>query len=136
MSAPDAMRFSLRVPNRTVFEVAAQKVFAVAENGAFGLLPRHADHVAPLVPSVLVVTGADGREYFFGVDHGLLVKHGPRVDVAARRAVRGEDLASLSETIEATFLEVDEAEREARTAMSRLEVGIVRQFAELRKPAA
>jgi hypothetical protein len=31
---------------------------------------------------------------------------------------------------------VDEAEREARTAMSRLEVGIVRQFAELRKPAA
>jgi F-type H+-transporting ATPase subunit epsilon len=136
VNAPDAMRLSLRVPTRTVFEVSAQKIFAVAENGAFGLLPRHADHVASLLPSVLVVTAADGREYFFGIDHGLLVKHGPRVDVVVQRAVRGEDLASLSATIEASFLEVDEAEREARTAMSRLEVGIVRQFAELRKPAA
>ncbi|HRO88729.1 MAG TPA: F0F1 ATP synthase subunit epsilon [Chiayiivirga sp.] len=136
MSAAGDMRLSLRVPTRTVFEASARSVFAVAENGAFGLLPRHADHVAPLVPSVLVVTGTDGREYFFGIDHGLLVKHGARVEVVVRRAVRGEDLASLSDTIDAALLEMDEAEREARTAMSRLEVGIVRQFAELRKPAA
>jgi len=134
MSAAASMQVSLRVPTGELFETAARQVFAVAENGAFGILPNHADHVAPLVPSVLVVTDLQGRDHFFGIDHGLLVKHGHSVGIAVRRAVRGEDLAGLSATIDATFLEVDEEEREARTAMSRLEIGMVRQFAELRKP--
>lgn len=128
------IEFSLRVPTGVLFESPARQVFAVAEDGAFGLLPNHADHVAPMVPSVLVVTDGKGREHFFGIDHGLLLKRDRRVEVVVRRAVRGKDLASLSETIESTFLEIDEEEREARTAMSRLEVGIVRQFAGLRKP--
>ncbi|MCC7461698.1 MAG: ATPase [Gammaproteobacteria bacterium] len=134
MSMATSMQVSLRVPTGALFEAAARQVYAVAENGACGLLPNHADHVAPLVPSVLVITGTDGREHFFGIDHGLLVKHGHRIEIVVHRAVRAEDLPGLSEMVESTFFELDEAEREARTAMSRLEVGIVRQFAELRKP--
>ena len=52
-----------------------------------------------------------------------------------RRGVRGESLDTLAATIESLFTQVDEAERSARTALSRLEVGIVRNFSELRKPA-
>lgn len=135
MSLAEHMRVSLRLPTRLLHEGAVLKLFAVAENGAFGMLPNHADHVSSLVPSVLVLTDADGKEHFFGIDHGLLVKHGHQVDIAVRRAVRGDSLDTLAESIDAMFSQVDEEERSARTAMSRLEVGIVRHFGQLRKPA-
>ena len=84
MSLAGHMHVSLRLPTRLLHEGAALKLFAVAENGAFGMLPNHADHVSSLVPSVLVLTDADGKEHFFGIDHGLLVKHGHQVDIAVR----------------------------------------------------
>lgn len=134
MSLAKSMQINLRLPTRTLFKGDARQVLAMAENGAFGLLPNHADHVAALVPSVLVLTDEQERELFFGIDHGLLVKRGHQVDIAVRRGVRGDSLATLAEAIESSFTEVDEAERRARTALSRLEVGIVRRFSELRKP--
>lgn len=135
MSLAEHMRVSLRLPTRLLFEGEVKSLQATAENGAFGILPNHADYVAPLVPSVLVLLGAEDKEYFFGIDHGLLVKRGHQVDIAVRRAVRGESLATLAETIGASFSQIDEDERSARTAMSRLEVGMVRHFSQLRKPA-
>lgn len=136
MSLADAMQVTLRLPTHTLFEGAAKQVFAVAENGAFGMLPNHIDFVTSLVPSVLILTTEDDREQFFGIDEGVLVKHGHRVDIAIRRGVQGEDLDTLNDTIQATFIEVDEEERVARSALSRLEAGIVRRFGELRKPSA
>lgn len=135
MNLPGTMQVSLRLPTRVLFTGPARKLYAVAESGAFGLLPGHADHVAALVPSVLVLTEPEGGELFFGIDHGLLVKHDHHVEVAVRRAVRGDSLEALSETVAAALHDVDEEERLARTALSRLETGIVRQFGALRKPA-
>ena len=135
MSLADSMQVALRLPTHTLFEGAARHLFAVAENGAFGMLPNHIDVVAALVPSVCILTTVDGTEQFFGIDEGVLVKHGHRVDIAVRRGVQGEDLDTLHETVQATFVEVDEEERVARSALSRLEAGIVRRFSELRKPA-
>lgn len=134
MSFADHMQVSLRLPTRLLHAGEALKLYAVAEDGAFALLPNHADHVAVLVPSVLILTLNQNEELFFGIDHGLLVKHGHQVDVAVRRAVQGEDLATLGELIATAFEDADEAERSARTALSRLELGIVRQFSELRRP--
>lgn len=134
MSAPTWMEVSVREPTQQVHAGRVCKINAVAQGGAFGLLPQHADHVAVLVPSVLVLTEADGRERFFGIDHGLLVKHGQQVDVAVRRVVPGDDLASLAETVATRFEQADEQEREARTALSRLESGILRHLGDLRKP--
>ena len=136
MSLADTMQIALRLPTRTLFEGSAQSLFAVAENGAFGVLPNHIDFVTALVPSVLVLTSADGTEQFFGIDEGVLVKKGHQVDIAIRRGVQGENLDSLNETIQASFVEVDEEERVARSALSRLEAGIVRRFGDLRKPRA
>lgn len=134
MSMSDRMHVSLRLPADVLHEGEARHVFAVAGNGAFGLLPNHADHVASLVPSVLVLTDMEGGEVFFGIDHGLLVKRGHRVEIAVRRGVRGESLDTLSSVVGSAFSEIDEVERRARTAMSRLELGIVRQLGGLQKP--
>ncbi|HNT37799.1 MAG TPA: F0F1 ATP synthase subunit epsilon [Rubrivivax sp.] len=134
MKLPAAMQVSVRLPTRLLYSGSARKLHAVAESGAFGLLPGHADHVAALVPSVLVVTDTAGSELFFGIDHGLLVKHDQQVDIAVRRGVRGDSLDALSAAVAASLHEVDEEERVARTALSRLETGIVRQFGALRKP--
>lgn len=134
MSKTALMQVNLRLPTRLLFSCEAGKVFAEAENGAFALLPKHTDFVTALLPSVLVITDAAGEEQYFGIDQGVLVKHGFEVDIAVRRGVQGDDLASLNETIQATFIEVDEDERVARTALSKLEAGIVRRFSDLRKP--
>ena len=134
MSQAEVMQVNLRLPTRWLFSCEAKKVSAEAENGAFAMLPNHTDFVTSLLPSVLVITDAAGAEQFFGIDQGVLVKHGHQVDIAVRRGVQGDDLDSLNETIQATFIEVDEDERVARTALSRLEAGIVRRFSDLRKP--
>lgn len=134
MSLADEMQVTLRLPTRTLFEGPATRLFAEAENGAFGMLPNHIDVVTALVPSVLILTLVDGRERIFGIDEGILVKKGHDVDIAIRRGVQGTDLASLRETVQESFVEMDEDERVARSALSRLEAGIVRRFADLQRP--
>lgn len=128
------MQVTLRLPARTLFQGTAVKLFTMAENGAFGILPKHIDFVTALIPGILVLTTESGFEQFFGIDEGVLVKRGHHVDIAIRRGVQDDNLDSLHDTIKATFLKVDEDEREARSALSRLEADIVRRFGDLRKP--
>jgi len=128
------MEVCLRLPTRVLYQGMARKLFAVAENGAFGMLPNHIDFVTSLIPSVLILTLGDGSEQIFGIDEGILVKKGHQVDIAIRRGVRGEDLGSLQESVRSNFVEVDEDERVARSALSRLEAGMVRRFADLQRP--
>ncbi|PFG10326.1 ATPase [Marinobacter sp. LV10MA510-1] len=134
MSLANVMTVTLRLPTRTLFEGRAQRLFATAVNGAFGMLPNHTDFVTALVPSVLILTDETGEELFFGIDEGLLVKTGHQVDIAIRRGVQGDSLDTLNDTIQTAFVEVDEEERVARSALSRLEANIVRRFGDLRKP--
>ncbi|WP_100640822.1 ATPase [Marinobacter salexigens] len=134
MSLSDSMQVTLRLPTQTLFKGQARQLFATAQNGAFGMLPNHTDFVTALVPSVLILTAEDGSERFFGIDEGVLMKKGHQVDIAIRRGVQGTDLDTLNETIQEAFVEVDEEERVARSALSRLEAGIVRRFGDLRKP--
>jgi F-type H+-transporting ATPase subunit epsilon len=134
MSLANVMTVTLRLPTRTLFEGRAQRLFATAVNGAFGMLPNHTDFVTALVPSVLILTDETGEELFFGIDEGLLVKTGHLVDIAIRRGVQGDSLDTLNDTIQTAFVEVDEEERVARSALSRLEANIVRRFGDLRKP--
>jgi len=134
MNVADAMRVTLRLPARTLYQGRAGRLFAVGENGAFGMLPNHIDFVTALVPSVLILTGTEGEEQFFGIDEGVLVKTGHEVQIAVRRGVHGDDLESLDQTVQALFVEIDEEERIARSALSRLEAGIVRRFGKLREP--
>lgn len=127
----DRMRLKLCLPTRTLHEEQVEKIVAEAPNGAFGMLPRHIDFVAALVPGILAVTLEGGREILFGVDEGILVKRGRDVMISVRNAVKGDDLASLRRTVEQEFLQLDERERTARAALARLEAGVVRRFIQL-----
>lgn len=134
MTLAAEMEVCLKLPTRVLYQGMTRKLFAVAENGAFGMLPNHIDFVTSLVPSVLILTLANGHEQIFGIDEGILVKKGHQVDIAIRRGVAGEDLDSLQESVRKNFIEVDEDERVARSALSRLEAGMVRRFADLQRP--
>ena len=131
----DRMDLKLCLPTRTLRQTAVAKIVAEAQNGAFGLLPRHIDYVAALVPGILSITLEDGQEIFFGIDEGILVKRGREVMISVRNAVKGEDLATLRQTVEREFLELDERERTARAALARLEAGVVRRFIRLEEQA-
>ncbi len=132
MSISPDMQVTLHLPTHTLFSGSATQLFAVAQNGSFGILPNHIDFVTALVPSVLTLQTSNGEEHVFGIDEGLLVKKGHVVDIAVRRGVMGDDLDTLRETVRETFVDMDENERIARSALSRLEANMVRSFAELR----
>lgn len=129
------MKLVVLVPEARLFDGAVAKVVAEATTGSFALLPRHADLVAPLVPGVLVYETAEGETGYFGVDEGLLVKCADEVSVAVRRAVGGRDLAELRRLVEEEYLALDEEERVARSALARLEAGVVRRMLELDRPS-
>jgi len=133
MSMASDMAVTLRLPTRTLFEGQATRMTAVAPNGAFGIWPNHADFVTVLVPSVMTLRLVDGSEEIFGLDEGLLVKKGHKVAVATLRGVHGDDLGSLQETVQTSFIQMDEEERQARSALSRLEADMVRRFTELQR---
>jgi F-type H+-transporting ATPase subunit epsilon len=129
----DVMDVALRLPTRMFHQGPAAKLVARAPNGSFGILPAHIDFVTALVPCVLILSEPEGREQVFGVDEGILVKHENRVDICVRRAVLGANLADLKAIVREKFIEIDEQERSARAAVSRLEADVVRRFAELKE---
>ncbi len=116
------------------FQVFAEKtgvsrIVAETRQGSFGLLPRRLDCVAALTPGILVYeTAADG-EVYVAVDEGVLVKSGPEVLVSVRRAMGGTDLARLRDAVKQEFLTIDEAERDVRLVMAKLETGFLRRLA-------
>jgi F-type H+-transporting ATPase subunit epsilon len=110
-----------------------RRIVAETGRGAFGILPRRLDCVAPLVPSILTYESESDGEVFVAVDEGILVKTGPRVTVSVRNAIGGADLGSLREAVEREFLNLDERERTVRTVLSKLESGLLHRFMELRR---
>lgn len=127
------MRLRLLTPTAALLDLAVAKVVAEAPNGLFCLLPRHVDFVAALVPGILYYTDASGTERLVAVDEGCLVKCGAEVLVSTINAVPGTDLAALQVTVADTFLELDEDERRARSALARLESGAIRRLVELER---
>lgn len=125
------MQLKLQTPTQVLLDVPAVKVVAEAQNGLFCLLPRHVDFVAALVPGILYYTTAAGEERLVAVDEGALVKCGAEVLVSTTNAVLGTDLTALQAMVAETFLELDDDERRARSALARLESGALRRLVEL-----
>jgi F-type H+-transporting ATPase subunit epsilon len=127
-----SLRLKVLVPGRVLLDVPVGKVRAVGTQGHFCLLPRHLDWVTLLRPGLLSYLDESTTERHLAVDSGTLVKCAGEIRVAVRRAVVGEDLASLRATLEAEFLRLDEQSRRTRDALVRLESGVVRRFVEMR----
>jgi F-type H+-transporting ATPase subunit epsilon len=124
------MKLRVLLPTRVLLDEEVTKVTAEAENGMFGILPRHVDFVTILVPGI-VSFEINGKEEFLAVDEGVLVKQGEHLLVSVRDAVRSESLGTLRQTINKQFLKLDEQERKARSVIARFEADFARRFLEM-----
>ena len=127
------MRLKLLTPIEVLVDETVAKINAEGPEGMFCLLPRHRDWVAALVPGIVGFVTLDGRETFVAVDQGVLVKCGDEVLLSVRRAVRDCDLACLRDVVETRFRYYDDQEKAARSAIARLEAGVIRRFLELQE---
>ncbi len=125
------MLLRILLPNEVFVEAKAVKVLAEAENGHFCLEPRHVDFVTVLVPGVLTYVESSGRFWYVAVDEGILVKCGREVRVSTYKAVRGDQLEILKDKLETEIRQLDESERATRSALARLEAGILRRYGRL-----
>ncbi len=122
------MKLAVLVPERIFLRARADKILAEAADGHFCLEPRHVDFIAALVPGVLTYRESGGRTWYVAVDEGILVKCGFEVRVSTFKAVRGDRLETLRQKVESEIRQLDESERATRSALARLEAGILRQY--------
>ncbi len=111
--------------------VDVRRIVAQTANGSFGILPRRLDCVAVLTAGILVWEDAAGETHYIATDDGLLVKHGPNVDIAVHHAIANLPLGELRAAVSREFASMDETERQLRTTLGKLEQGFVRRFARL-----
>jgi F-type H+-transporting ATPase subunit epsilon len=121
------VRLKVLLPTKILIDQKVTKVVAEAEDGYFGILPRHIDFVAALVPGILSFQSEKGEE-FLAIDEGILVKCASVVMVSTRRAVGSKDLSRLKKTVEEEFLTLDDRERKTRSILAKLEADFVKRF--------
>lgn len=125
------MRLKVLLPAQVLLDQPVIKVVAEAENGAFCLLPHHIDVLTSLAPGILVGYTPEDEEIFLAVAGGLLIKCGDEVLVSTRNAFRGRRLDDLRREVEQQFQVMDEQERQARSAIAKMEASLARQFTAL-----
>ena len=134
MSA-NAMKLKVWLPSEVLFEEDVSRIRAEAQNGWFGLLPKHIDFVTALVPGVMTFQPCGQPEEYLAIDSGILVKCGAEVAVSTRQAVRGKNLDLLKEEVERQFIARQEREKAARALEAKLEADLVRRLFEVEKHA-
>lgn len=137
----NTMTLKVQIPTKVLLQCQVTKVIAEAQNGSFCLLPRHIDFVTALTPGILTFTpaGAAGEigeagsqeEQYIAADAGILVKCGREVLVSVINAIRGDNLNQLNELVNQHFLHLDEQQRITRSALARLEAGVMRRFGQV-----
>jgi len=127
------VRLKVWLPAEVLFEEEVSRIRAEAENGWFGLLPKHIDFVTALVPGVLTFEPSGKPEEYLAVDSGVLVKCGAEVAVSTRQAVRGTNLDQLKQEVERQFRIQQEREKAARALETKLEADLVRHLLEVEK---
>lgn len=130
------MRLTISTPTAIAVDVAEiLDLRAEDESGAFGILPRHADLMTALIPSVLIWRDAAGEERFCAVRGGvLIVRDGNRVAVATREAVMGDDLDQLESEVLRRFRSIVAEEGQARMGEERLQLALMRRIASYLRP--
>ncbi|GAB6066778.1 F0F1 ATP synthase subunit epsilon [Methylothermus subterraneus] len=127
------MRLKVLLPERVLLEAEIVKLIAEGGEGHFCLKPRHVDFVAALVPGILSYVEKSGKTWYLALDEGILVKRQDEVLVSTYKAVLAEDIAGLREKVQTEILKLNETERATRSALARLEAGILRRYGELRE---
>jgi F-type H+-transporting ATPase subunit epsilon len=125
------VNLKIHLPTKLFLEKDVRKISAESENGAFTLLPRHIDFVTAVVPGLLFYETEQGEEEFLAVDEGILVKCGAQVRVSVFNAILGPDLGTLQTRMREQFYQINQRERRARTALTKLEADFMHRYLEL-----
>ncbi len=125
------MNLKVWAPTEVIFDQEVTKIRAEAENGWFGILPRHVDFVASLVPGILCLESPAKQVEYLAIDHGVLVKCGPAVSVSTRNAIRGQDLDALKDAVQNQFRANQQKEQASQAFEAKLEADLVRRLLEL-----
>ena len=126
------MRLKVILPMQVLIDQEVTKVVAEAEDGSFGMLPKHIDFVAALVPGIFSFESENGEE-FLAIDEGILVKCASDVMISTRKAIRSKDLGELKKTVEYEFKTLDEREKKTRSILAKLEVDFTKRFLKMRE---
>jgi F-type H+-transporting ATPase subunit epsilon len=124
------VRLRVCTPIAIPIDVEVAKVVVESTAGSFCMLPRHADVVATLVSGLLSYV-SDDMEIFVAVDGGTLVKVGDEVRVSTPRAMVGPELERVAAAVREDFRVRTDREREARSALGRMEADVLRGALEL-----
>ena len=130
-----SLQLHVFLPGDMLIDQTISRLTAEATDGTWCLLPRHMDFVTALVPGILTFHDMDGGEHFVAHDEGLLVKCAETLSITTQDAVYGRDLDKLRATVTQQYIDLDEHQRQARTALARLEAGAIRRFIELERSA-
>lgn len=129
---PELMHLQVLLPFAVFADkTGVQSIVVETPSGSFGLLPQRLDCVAAVEAGILTYTSATEGETYMAVDEGIMVKVGNTVQVSVRNAQGGTDLDKLYAAVRDEFLNLDEREREVRTALARLESGFIHRFSDL-----
>ncbi len=126
------MKLRIFLPTKILIDQEVTKVVAEAEDGSFGILPKHIDFVAALTPGILSFEGKDG-EVFLAIDEGILVKCASDIMVSTRKAVRSKNLGELKQTVVHEFRTLDDQERKTRSILAKLEADFTKRFLKMRR---
>ncbi len=126
------MRLRIFLPAKILIDQEVTKIVAEAEDGSFGILPKHIDFVAALAPGIFSFESKEG-EAFLAIDEGILVKCGSDVMVSTRKAIIGGNLGELKETVIHEFRALDDRERKTRSILAKLETDFTRRFREMQE---
>jgi F-type H+-transporting ATPase subunit epsilon len=126
------MNLKILLPSE-VFANKTDVLRIVAETGAgsFGFLPNRLDCVAALAPGILTYQSKETGTVYVAVDEGVLVKAGDEVLVSVRHAIGGTELGKLQDAVKREFLTLDDQEKKVRTAVAKMESGLIGRLAEL-----
>lgn len=131
---PKLMNLKILLPYRVFAQVQnVTRIVAETNEGAYGLWPQRLDCVAALVPGIFIYQTQTGNEKYVAVDEGLLIKAGAEVLVSVRNAIGGADLGQLRLSVEKEFKTLNDAERNVRQVMAKLENGFIQGFETFRK---
>jgi len=128
------MNLKILLPHKVFMNTTSvNRVVVDTNSGSYGFLPQRLDCVAALVPGILTYETASGAVHYVAVDEGVLIKTENEIQVSVRNAIGGADLGKLRETIEREFINLNESERIARTAVAKLESEFIQSIKKLRQ---
>jgi len=127
------MHLKILLPYRVFLDTGnVSSVVLETTEGFYGFLPHRLDCVSALVPGIFTYE-TEGNTHYLAIDEGICIKAGLDVLLSVRNAIGGTDLGKLHESINKEFLNLDENEKNIKTAMVKLESGLINSVENLSK---